>query len=779
MTKAMCAVERAFNNNGTCTTIRLAIASEVLRLPIRLFARGSAAIIAIVLLAGDAAWGACTPVTATYVTCTGATTAGTIGYGTGVETGLTVKVDGGAGYTVTGTSFGIFLGDATVINQTTSIIAGGLTGITASNGFANVTNSGTITGTADAGIFAGTNATVTNNGNAASITGEQYGIRADKGSANVTNSGNIDGSGITGRGIYAATNATVTNKAGANITGGEYGINAETGFANVTNSGTIVATWGYGIRAATNATVINDAGAGIGSSIGYAGIYVVNGSADVTNSGNIAGGTFGSGIYAQANTKVTNKAGANIGGGDYGIRALGGGSSVFNAGTIGGFIGAIEFGGTGNTLTLAQGSDIWGNVFGTGSDTFQLGGSGAATFDVRSLDAAAKYRGFSTFNKIDSSVWTLTGTSTYAGPVNVNGGSLAVNGDITSTSGVTVNNGGTLGGNGIVGNTTINAGGALAPGNSIGLLTVQGNLVFVAASSYMVEVSPDNADRTNVTGMANLGGASVNAHFAAGSYVEKQYTILNATGGLGGSTFNELANTDLPANFHTTLSYDNNDAYLNLVLNFAVPSGLNGNQQNIANALTGFFNSTGGIPLVFGALSPQGLTQVSGEVATGSQQTTFDAMTQFMGVMTDPFVAGRGEGGSTTGYADEQALSYAQKRKSNDALAAIYTKAPPRAPSFAQRWSVWAAGYGGSQTTDGNAAVGSNNTSSSIYGTTVGADYRFSPDTLAGFALAGGGTNFSVANGGSGRSDLFQAGAFVRHNAGPAYISAALAYGWQ
>ena len=43
-------------------------------------------------------------------------------------------------------------------------------------------------------------------------------------------------------------------------------------------------------------------------------------------------------------------------------------------------------------------------------------------------------------------------------------------------------------------------------------------------------------------------------------------------------------------------------------------------------------------------------------------------------------------------------------RKPNDALAAIYTKAPPARRSFAQRWSVWAAGYGGSQTTDGNAA---------------------------------------------------------------------------
>jgi uncharacterized protein with beta-barrel porin domain len=115
-----------------------------------------------------------------------------------------------------------------------------------------------------------------------------------------------------------------------------------------------------------------------------------------------------------------------------------------------------------------------------------------------------------------------------------------------------------------------------------------------------------------------------------------------------------------------------------------------------------------------------------------------------------------------------------------DAYAAIYRKAPITADPFTQRWSVWAAGYGGSQTTDGNAALGSNNTTSRIAGGVVGADYRFSPFTLAGFALAGGGTNFSVVNAlGSGRSDLFQAGAFVRHTVGSAYLSAALAYGWQ
>jgi uncharacterized protein with beta-barrel porin domain len=61
----------------------------------------------------------------------------------------------------------------------------------------------------------------------------------------------------------------------------------------------------------------------------------------------------------------------------------------------------------------------------------------------------------------------------------------------------------------------------------------------------------------------------------------------------------------------------------------------------------------------------------------------------------------------------------------------------------------------------------------------AGADYKLSPDTLLGFALAGGATGFSLANGlGSGSADVFQAGAYARHNLGPAYLAAALSYGW-
>ena len=374
---------------------------------------------------------------------------------------------------------------------------------------------------------------------------------------------------------------------------------------------------------------------------------------------------------------------------------------------------------------------------------------------------------------LDGGHQTLSGINSYRGATTVNAGTLSVNGSIATSSLTTVNAGGTLGGNGTVGNTAI-SGGTLAPGNSIGTLRVNGNLSFTAASSYMVEVSPTNADRTNVTGTATLGGATVNATFAAGSYVVKQYTILNAARGLGGSAFGSVVNGNLPSGFLSSLSYDANNAYLNLALDLGPKFGgsLNANQQNVATTLTGYFNRTGGIPLVFGSLTPNGLTQASGETATGSQQTTFDTMKLFMGVMTDPFLDGRGGTSTASGVSH-----YTEAGAGRDAYAMI-AKAGAPIP-FTQHWSVWAAGYGGSQTTNGSATLGSNTATSRIYGTAVGADYRISPNTLAGFALAGGGTNFSVNGLGSGRSDLFQAGAFVRHTVGSAYLSAALAYGWQ
>jgi fibronectin-binding autotransporter adhesin len=174
---------------------------------------------------------------------------------------------------------------------------------------------------------------------------------------------------------------------------------------------------------------------------------------------------------------------------------------------------------------------------------------------------------------------------------------------------------------------------------------------------------------------------------------------------------------------------------------------------------------------------PEDLTQASGELSTSVQQSTVQAMTQFMGVMTDPFAANRGL--ATQRVQPDAFAATSPSASWRDAHGAI-NKAVPAIPSFESRWNVWAAGFGGGQTTDGNTVVGSHNSSSRIGGVAVGADTWLSPQTLAGFAMAGGGTSFGLSdNLGAGRSDLFQIGGFIRHHEGAAYLTGALAYGWQ
>jgi len=416
-----------------------------------------------------------------------------------------------------------------------------------------------------------------------------------------------------------------------------------------------------------------------------------------------------------------------------------------------------------------------GNIF-LGANTFTVGSNNTSTVVSGVIQDGGNGGGTGGgLTKVGTGTLTLSNTNTYTGATNVNDGVLQVDGSIVTSSLTTVNNNGMLTGIGVVGNTNVASGGIFHPGSgtSGSMMTVTGNLGFASGAIYAVDLDPTTASQAVVSATATLGGATVNAIFAPGSYLPKQYTILTA-GSVSG-TFGGLVNFNLPAGLDDSLSYDGTHAYLDLALNYLPPGGsLNTNQQNVANGLINSFNVNGGIPTAFVGLTPSQLTQVSGEVGADFAHVAFQAGNSFLNLMLDPFVDGRfhSSGFGAIGYADEARPA---RRAATDAFAAM----PKKAPTLNDRYSIWGAAYGGSGRVDGNNTTGSNDTKTQTYGFAAGLDYKLTPDSLVGFALAGGGTHWSLDLGlGSGRSDMFQAGIYGKSRWGAAYLAGALAYSY-
>ena len=523
------------------------------------------------------------------------------GWGTGTETGDTITVESDAA--LHGNNAGIFVKDATIINQ--GSIAGAVFGI--------LFNSASIA------------SSVTNGAN--DISGGTNAINA-AGDLTVKNdSGKIFSNGAAGIGILAGGAATIDNAQGQ-ITGDLAAIKAFTiniksnegiieAFATPNASNLVAAVWATGgdvfvhnghgnIHALSTgaAAIQSDSGtvtidandgdiSGGGAAISAHNVTVrsnngnitaldttdssvaiaaLNGKAAVTNGNSsgvnsiISGDAFG--ILA-ATLDIKNFRGATISSA-HGVGIEGSGD-VVTAGTISGATKSVNFSGAAgatNTLTLQEGAVLIGAAVGSvgATNNLILQGSGTANND---------FQNFNSLTLEQSARWTLNGNSVVGATTLGFDTELTVGDgghrDALLTGDVTLGNASALSGLGTIGgNVTVMDGGTLRPGFSTGMLTVNGNVSFSSGSTFLVAATPTEASQLTAKGAATLGGAKVlvQGSGAASAFAPStQYTILTAPGGgLGGTnTFGSVTSSLL---FLTpSLTYDPTHVFLTLALN--------------------------------------------------------------------------------------------------------------------------------------------------------------------------------------------------------------------
>jgi autotransporter-associated beta strand protein len=445
--------------------------------------------------------------------------------------------------------------------------------------------------------------------------------------------------------------------------------------------------------------------------------------------------------------------------------ALGTGGLAMTGGTLnlGGFnLGLPYLGGTGGRIR---------NDVTTAATLSVQGGS----FDGSIEDGSGQL----SLVKEASGTLTLGGNSTYTGQTLVNDGKLVVNGSIVSSSGVTVAAGARLGGTGTL-PTTIVSGGILAPGNSPGTLTVNGNLTLGLGSVYEAEVHGGVSDRVVVTGTAALDGTLRIIPLGGPYTFNSPYVLLSA--GLGRTgMFSPVDTTgSFGVGVTSAVDYTANEVRLTLkptllapIVTASAPGGMApGNASAISSAIDGAVAGGGDPSPLFGIYNqsasalPAAVNQLSGEAHTGISALAFQAAGHFLGTMLDPNGSNRLNGaaggpGSAAGFTASLSAQSAT---------GPFTFDPAR-------FSLWGATFGSRGRTEGDRVVGSANRTMDDAHLAVGADMLLAPGTVAGVALGIGQARASLSAGlGKVESGVFQAGLYGRTRLGPLDLAAAGGY---
>lgn len=215
-----------------------------------------------------------------------------------------------------------------------------------------------------------------------------------------------------------------------------------------------------------------------------------------------------------------------------GTLILGGNNTYMGGTVVGGGTLALTGTLTGNLTVQSGASFVSAGGYGVAANA-QLLNQG--TF--QSVNASLVNRGQLTNSGVfASAVSNLASMNNMAGGTVigavVNSGTLTNNGLIAGA----VTNTGTLNGSGRIEGALVNNG-VIAPGNSIGTMTVTGPVTFNAGSTYQVELGANGAsDRIAASGPITLSGGTLQFIPTAGTpSLFSSYTILTSTAGITGS----------------------------------------------------------------------------------------------------------------------------------------------------------------------------------------------------------------------------------------------------
>jgi outer membrane autotransporter protein len=265
------------------------------------------------------------------------------------------------------------------------------------------------------------------------------------------------------------------------------------------------------------------------------------------------------------------------------------------------------------------------------------------------------------------------------------------------------------------------------------------------------QLAPSGSGRIEVVNTATLGG-TLGVAVTPGLYgLSTQYRLLSA-GAISGQFAQFLSS---PPSAFLSLSgpvYSPTSVDVTLTRTpFGAAPGLTRNQQAVGNALEGAYATTltGAAATLYTNLlmtgTPNSLSQLSGEGITAAQNTAFATGRMFDSLMMDQGAFWRsGETADSEGVTFRAApLAYAAEKKKPAAPVFKELKAPP--PAYQPRtWRVWTGGFGGVQSFNGDAVVGSADARTAAAGGAMGFDYQVDPTRLVGVAVGGSESHFSV-----------------------------------